>query len=813
MHLKQLLTHSIEWRSHRRAFALILLALLTLASILIFSTQPVTGTKQPPTQLSSPTSGTANAQKLAIQGQQLYLAGQFSEAAKVWQEAANAYAQVGDKGGVTQSQINIAQALQALGNYPRACNTLLQAFNLADSNCQNLTQKNENLQPDSWLKTLENRPNSQTQVIGLRSLGDVLQKLDYLELSTKVLQLSLNAAQKLPSSENESAALLSLGNTFQALGNRAFVRLDTSKELQPYPWRCLYRPSIGEPKKIYQQAASYYQQAATVSVSSTTRVQAEINRLGVLLETNALSDAQNLWTQIQSQLKDLPINRTTLYAQLNLAENLTCLKQATTDVVSWKEIAQTLARTLQQARNLGDQRAESYAQGHLGALYLQGQTQPSVQELTYAQDLTQKALMLAQAIQAEEIVYKWQWQLGYIFKTQGDITGALSTYTEAVKTLQSLRSDLSVNNRNLQFSFSEGVEPVYRQLVDLLLQSNETSQNNLQQARETIEALQLAELENLLGCSLTVASSVSIEQKADPAAAVIYPIILDNRIEIIFSLYEQPLRHYSKLLSKEQNLENQLEILRQNLRTPNSMGFGFLKSSQQVYSLLIEPIEDELEKNGVKTLVFVLDSPLRQIPMAALYDGQHYLIEKYAIAISPSLQLLQPKALSKEKPVVLAAGIYQKIPGSETSALPEVKNEIDFISQATKSTVLRNQEFTRKALETKINSRPYSVVHLATHGQFSSQPDQTYIWTWDGRVNLNQLKTLLESREQSRPDVIELLVLSACETAEGDRNSALGLAGVSVQAGARSTLASLWQVNDSSTALLMTQFYQNLFHS
>lgn len=379
-----------------------LLTLLTLASVLVLSTQRVTGTKQPTTQLSSQISKTANAKNLAIQGQKLYLAGQFSEAVKVWHQAADAYTQARDHDGVSQSQINIAQALQALGNYRLSCNTLLQAFNLTDSNCQKLTQENENLQQDSWLKTLSDRPNSLTKIIGLRSLGDVLQKLDYLELSTKVLQLSLNAAEKLPYTEGESAALLSLSNTFQAFGNRAFAKLDRAKELEPHPWRCLYRPTIGATKKFYQKAASYYQQAATVFVSSTTRIQAQINRLGVLLATNALSDVQNLWSQIQSQLQDLPLNRTTLDAQLNLVESLTCLKQATTDIVSWKQIAQILAITAQQAHILGDQRAESYAQGDLGGLYLQSQTKPSSEELTYAQDLTEKALILAQGISATD---------------------------------------------------------------------------------------------------------------------------------------------------------------------------------------------------------------------------------------------------------------------------------------------------------------------------------------------------------------------------------------------------------------------------
>jgi CHAT domain-containing protein len=797
---------------HRRAIALILLALLTLVSVPALSAERVTGTKEPVNQPSALVSQADNALQLAIQGKDLYEAGQFDAAAKVWQQAADAYAQVGDADGMIQSSINIAEALQALGLYPRACNTLLQVFGIAAPDCQNLTQENENRQQrDSLLKTLETKPNSLNKAIGLRSLGDILQRLDDLELSTKVLQLSLNAAKKLPSPQDESAALLSLGNTERALGKRSQARQNSASEQKLTPWRCLYSPSIGAVAKFYQQAAKFYQQAATESASTTTWVQAQLNRLSVLLETNALSDAQDLWPRIQSRLKALPASRTAVYAQINLAQSLTCLKQATaTDIPLWREIAQALATSVRQARSLGDQRAESYALGYLGGLYAQTQNPPDAQDLTHAQDLTQQALILAQAIMDPDIAYQWQWQLGHLLRTQGDIKRAIAAYTDAVSTLQSLRSDLAATSPNVQFSFQESVEPVYRQLVDLFLQSGETSQENLKQARDEIEALQLAELENLLRCSLQAAKPAPIDQEVDPTAAVIYPIILDDRIEVILSLYRQPLRHYSKSLPKEQNIADLLDTLRENLQKPNRAGPGFLKLSQQVYGWLIEPVAAELEKSGVKTLVFVLDGPLRNIPMAALHDGQHYLIEKYAVALSPSLQLLEPKPLSGGQLEVLAAGISQNIPGFPAPALPEVKDELDQISKMPRSLVLRNQEFTSLALKTQIKSRPFSVVHLATHGQFSSQPDQTYIRAWDDRLNVNQLNTLLRTREQSRPNAIELLVLSACETAEGDKRAALGLAGVAVRAGARSTLATLWQVNDSSTAELMAQFYKTL---
>ncbi len=761
--------------------------------------------------ISSATAHTpgGRAAQLFERGEELYEAGQFAEAAAVWGQAADAYAQKGNREGTAQSEINQAEALQELGHYPQACNTLLQAFRVTTVNCWKLIESGN--QQDSWLKTIEQQPNSLTKAIGLRSLGNVLQKLDKLELSGEVLQLSLSEAQKLSSKSDESAALMSLGNTYQARGDRELAVQDFPPVDEATPWRCVYRPALGAPKKFYQQAAAFYQQAASASVLSATWIEAQTNHLSTLLETDALSDALELWPQIQSRLKDVPSSRSILKTPINLAMTLTCLRQSvTTDAPNWREIAQILATTVQQARSLGDQRTESYAIGYLGGLYAQAQSQPPPKDLAYAQELTRQALILAQAIEAPDIAYLWQWQLGYLLKVRGDFAAAIAAYNRAVDTLQSIGSNLSAASPNIQFSWRASVEPVYRQLVALLLQPKQVSQKNLKKARDVIEALQVAELENLLGCNLLVAPPVPIDQTGEPKAAVIYPIILADRLEVILSLPNQSLHHYSNPLPKGQNLDDLLGTLRQNLQTPHSVEPGLLKLSRQVYGWLVQPAEGELEKNRVKTLVFVLDGALRNIPMAALYDGQQYLIEKYAVAVSPSLQLLQPQPLSAQKLEVLAAGISQQIPNFPAPPLPEVKDELTIISETTKSVVLRNQDFTRSALENKINERPFSVVHLATHGRFSSQPNQTYIRAWDGPINPNQLKLLLQSREQSQPNPIELLVLSACDTAEGDKQSALGLAGVAVRAGARSTLASLWQVKDDSTTEFIAQFYKTL---
>jgi CHAT domain-containing protein len=139
--------------------------------------------------------------------------------------------------------------------------------------------------------------------------------------------------------------------------------------------------------------------------------------------------------------------------------------------------------------------------------------------------------------------------------------------------------------------------------------------------------------------------------------------------------------------------------------------------------------------------------------------------------------------------------------------------ELKEIQTELKSRILLNQGFTSTTLQNQIDAQPFPIVHLATHGQFSSNANETFVLAWDKPIEVNELSALLRKRDEVREDAIELLVLSACETAAGDKRAALGLAGVAVQAGARSTLASLWTLDDESGAQFIGQFYRTLSSS
>ncbi|MBE9004201.1 CHAT domain-containing protein [Fortiea sp. LEGE XX443] len=764
------------------------------------------------------------AQALNTQGQVQLASGHSQEALTSWERATAIYSKMGDDAGKIGSQLNQTQALQALGLYRRAKITLIQVNQL-----------------------LQKQPLSPLKATGLLNLGNTLRVVgDLNQEDTKVKQIDqLGSQQVLEQSLSIAEQVypqlvpeihLSLGNTAQAL-------------------------SLGEnPQEQSQriaEALDYYAKAA-VAKSPLTRVQAQLNQMRLFMDQKKWNQVQSLWPEIQQELNVAPTSRKTIYARINFAQSLTCFKQLTetskiainancpkneiladdrsTDVknletaqsartnLEWKAIAQIVATAVNQAKTLKDTRAEAYALGTLGNLYEQ------TQQWSEAQQLTQQALKMAEGINAADIAYRWHWQLGRILKADGNLQrnepGAIASYTKAVNILKLLRNDLVAINREVQFSFQEGVEPVYRELVSLLLQ-NSPNQDKLKTARDVIESLQLAELDNFFRKACLDAKPVQIDE-IDRTAAVIYPIILRDRLEVIVSLPNKSNNDQKNLLLRlqpvkisEQQVDETVRELRAKLVTRSTR--EYLQVSQKIYNLLLKDIEPQLQEYKVKNLVFVLDGSLRSVPMAALYDGKQYLIEKgYNIALTPGLHLLPTRSLAKEKPRTIVAGITAALGTFE--GLPRVQDEIDKIKAEVPTRVLVDRQFTKTALEQTVKSFAAPVVHLATHGQFGSKAEDTFILTWkdsdetdltlaSDRVNVNELSSLLQTRQTSQRTAIELLVLSACQTASGDKRAGLGIAGFALRSGARSTLATLWNVDDEATAILMGEFYKQFANS
>lgn len=731
------------------------------------------------------------AQALNVRGHLLLAQSQAKFALEIWQEAEESYREIGDRIGILGSQINQAQALQHLGLYRRA-NTLFEEIS----------------------KTLNAQPDSPIKAAGLHNFGNILRQRGKLEASLEKLKESLKIAKGLEDLERESAILLSLGNTERRRGD-------------------------------IEAALNFYQEAAAIaSAPAMTRVQAQLNQLSLSVEQlpreKAIAKSDLFLADIRATLPTLPPSRAAVYAQVQFAKAIVCLERQNAkclrqqepkkdrqqdnlpaakalETASVSEAISILENAAIGAEKLGDNRAWSYTLGTLGRLYEERG------EVGVAKTHTEKALNLAQSIHAPDIAYQWQWQLGRLLLKQDNINGATAAYWEAVSTLQALRGDLVTINRDRQFDFRDEVEPVYRKTLALLLRSDRPTQKNLGRARLALEALQLAELDNFFRDACLNAKPEQIDnivEERDPTAAVVHAIILEDRLATILKLPgdkdKEPLR-YNYTFVKRKEVEATLANLRTYLgrggKTPDA-----IEQSQKLHRWLMEEISPLLENNSqVKTLVFVLDRPFQNVPMAVLHDGREYLLQKdYAIVLAPGLQLVDPNPLEEARArdlKVFTGGVSleQIIEGIRFEAIAGVKPELYGIAEVvTAPDPLLDEEFTPPNLEQGLTSELFPVIHIKTHGQFSSDPERTFIVAYEELIKSRGLNELVKTGSDKEEGAIELLVLSACSTAQGDDRAALGLAGIAVRAGARSILSTLWIADDEATTMLMKQFYQEL---
>ena len=378
---------------------------------------------------------------------------------------------------------------------------------------------------------------------------------------------------------------------------------------------------------------------------------------------------------------------------------------------------------------------------------------------------------------------------------------AIPYYQKAIAQIQQIKGDL-VSSPSFQAEFVREVEPIHQKLVSLLVA--QPSQSNLQAAISTIESLQLIELENYFRVACLEPTS-NAQDLAFAKTSVVYPIFLDDQLLTIISLPSGELLHRTIALSKQEGLNAASQFrLSLNPNVPIAQRQFF---SNKLYSWLVAPWLSTWENAEVDNLVFVPNDFLRNIPVAAIQDQNgKYLIQSFSVAYAPGMNLISPNS-EYQKSGVVVAGLSDPHQGFE--AIPAVLDELDTISETAPATVLINQEFTEVAIQNQVVANRGNVLHLATHGQFGSNPDETFLLAWNSKINTEDLNRLIQSRaENPHNDPLELLVLSACETAKGDADATLGLAGVAVRSGAKSTLASLWQVNDRSTSVLMQSFYR-----
>ncbi len=469
---------------------------------------------------------------------------------------------------------------------------------------------------------------------------------------------------------------------------------------------------------------------------------------------------------------------------------------------------------LQIAEKIENPRLASYALGHLGRLYRENG------RIRDALLLTRKAIFKAQQQEIPESLYRWQWQLGALYAEEGEREKALTAYSDAVKTLHPIRGELLRAYQGVPGAFAEKIRPVYLGKARLLIEKAEALQDFQAQqpllldAISTMEQLKTAELENFFQDPCVVATEERQTRLENPPAgvALFYPILFSDGVALLLALQDGI---YLEMAHPDQkNLQDAVLRFRELLQSVIS-GKRYFFYARRLQEWLIEPVAARLRSHEIRTLIIAPDGVLRLIPFAALHDGDGFLAQQYTIATVPGLTLTDPvkavhggfSAIDREWRKGLIAGLSEARFGFPP--LPAVPKELQGVKGIIGGTVFQNEAYTLDNLLTTFNENEYGVIHLATHGQFGGSAAETFLLTSDGKLTMDRLERLIHlGRYRQAP--LELLTLSACQTAMGDEQAALGLAGVAVKAGAKSALATLWSVDDGATAAAVIAFYRSL---
>ncbi len=464
----------------------------------------------------------------------------------------------------------------------------------------------------------------------------------------------------------------------------------------------------------------------------------------------------------------------------------------------------------QRAREIGqaidDPGLSAAAAGHLGGMYADAGNPET------AMALVREAVFLARQGRFPEQLYRWQRQLGRLHDARGDSDAAIAFLTRAVETLTPIRGELMRDRRRRGDVFYEQIRPTYLDLVRVLLTTADDMpagrlrEARLLAARDAMELLKTAELEDFFE-DPCVTAQIRREKRLDrppEGTAVVYPIVFSDRIALLLTLSDgMQLRTTSV---NEAQLDRAVRRFRRLLQSPGT-GRRYFYYSRRLYDLLIGPLDDALKKRNIRTLVVAPDSVLRLMPFGALHDGERFLCQTYGMVTAPGATLTVSDRERLTDPEVLLGGLSEAREGF--MPLPAVPGELRFIQSLLGGKMLLDADYTIDNLRDAFAQTPYNVIHLATHGEFGGSSDATFLLTSEGRLTMDRLERLIHLG-RFRESPVDLLTLSACQTALGDARSALGLAGVAVKAGARSAVATLWSVDDDATSLAVQTFYGRL---
>jgi CHAT domain-containing protein/tetratricopeptide (TPR) repeat protein len=705
-----------------------------------------------------------------------------------------------------------------------------EAGNITERNCCDCSNQSTILHGVGW---------------AYRNLGDYAQALDYVR---EALDIQTSSHQEL-----DQLTLIDLGTIYIDLGQYTLALATLKKSLAVRQQNCecnafskmgfIYK-ELGQ----YKQALYYLQKALTLAGKGDKDRHNVLNYLGeVYAQKGQYSKALEFFNQALSA--EIPAGEQSVRGYI--LNNIALVKLRLNDS---NKALENYQEALTVFRKLNDYPGERLTLGNIASL-LETQKQPELAIAFYKESINVtevirhnlQTLPLAEQKTYTETVAGTYRSLADLLIQQGrlpeaqavlellklrelrdftrdagiDSPGINLANVEATALKQILQRYTTVGEFSQKIAACEQTHcPELQQLQDQRNQLNQAVTTELNQQRAVLAKYFSTESATLVPEKLNAEARRIVN--AQPGTVLIYPLVLKDKIQFLLALKAGDgavtFRPFETRVSAE-TLFKTIQTFRQQLQSPGDLA-ALQATSQQLYTWLIKPLEPELNNPAIKHLVFAPDSTTRYIPLAALFDGKHYLIDRYSLSTITAASKTDTSEtfakLAVNASFLLAAGASTFV---NANPLDNVPAELDAIvklpDRPTPQGIypgvkLLNTKFDFDAL--KANLKGHRVLHIATHGKFQpGRPEDSYLLPGHGQ---NLTTALIDQLGDYGLGDIHLVVLSACETAVGDRASdGIEIPGISyffLKNEVKAVMASLWSVNDASTSLMMQQFYKQL---
>ena len=778
------------------------------------------------------------AQEAIDPGQAYFNQGHFERAVQYWTEARELISPAVPKKYIDIS-VQLAVAYQHLGR-------LNDAYTILKSILPLVVNDNDPVRHAIVLMQLSDIYVAMRH-LNKQNINEVITDELILTQSTpSMVEIAMEYLQKAEKISKSVTEPFLLANILNKKGNMFMVQKKYAKALQVYKESVSLSDKAGD--RVLSAKTSVNILQGSVESGLFGKIESEIKARTVLQRVKQLSNSHDkafaliklahiLWTlPREEELFNSPITTVDSIKQLLQLQTLSKEKN--------QYVYNALMQALEVATTVKDNYAIAYAKGDLAKLYADEQRHPE------AIQLTKNAIYHIQYSEPQtklhgspELLYRLEWQLGRFLKANQQKQAAIGAYQRAIE----YAKQFCQSCRSTTQSFHESSENLYFEFADLLLQqaammtSGAKKQKLLENVVENIELLRRSELRNYLpSCVMEYHQDRIIMEEYQRKitdlprntaifynpllrnTAIFYPLLFEERIELLLVL-PSGIKHLTVAINAENVNEEANDFVEELTHfkgrainflalEPNKETEKYIVHAQKLYNMLIQPITKILESEEIDTLVIVPHGNLLTIPLAALYDGKdkEFLIEKYALAVIPGLKFIEliPLRRNRNNVKVLLGGISKK---GNFIELPNVAKELQKIQKLSVADILLNEELTIPNLEAKLNANSYSIIHFSTYIKFTDDLNESYLLTYYDKVTIDNLSKLIYfNKFQKTP--IDLIVFSASETALGNKRAALGLAGIAIKAGARSVLASLWNVADKSTSQLMIEFYKQLIN-